>query len=205
MDVLMDFKLKFNHEKATQVLNFFANKSGGSLKKLKALKLMFFADRYHLRKYGRLISNDQYYAMEYGPVASNSKDIAEQNNYSSPQSSIYAEKFISAENSYIFKSIKTVDFDVFSKSDIEALNFVWNKYGKYKEFDLSELTHKFPEWKKHKSKIIDRTSRIPMNIEDFLLNLDAPEEENDLTLNEQDVEYIKDQLKELSQVESMWS
>lgn len=44
---------------------------------MKALQLVYFADRYHLRKFGRPITNDEYFAMPYGPVASGAKDIAE--------------------------------------------------------------------------------------------------------------------------------
>ncbi len=39
--------LKFDYKKATQALNFFAIKCGGKIDKMKALKLIFFADRYH--------------------------------------------------------------------------------------------------------------------------------------------------------------
>lgn len=73
----MNNHLKFSHKKATQILNYFAIKEGGKINKMKALKLTFLADRYHLRKYGRLITNDEYFAMEFGPVASGVKDIAE--------------------------------------------------------------------------------------------------------------------------------
>jgi len=55
--------LAFAHRKATQALNVLARNSGGTISKLKALKLVFFADRYHLRKYGRAIINDRYFAM----------------------------------------------------------------------------------------------------------------------------------------------
>ena len=69
--------LTFAHRKATQALNFFALSASGRMNKLKALKLVFFADRYHLRLYGRPITNDRYLAMKYGPVASSCKDLAE--------------------------------------------------------------------------------------------------------------------------------
>lgn len=65
------------HRKATQALNFMARQSGGRISRLKALKLLFFADRYHLRKYGRTVSGCTYYAMTHGPVASEAKSIAE--------------------------------------------------------------------------------------------------------------------------------
>lgn len=49
----------FSHRKATQALNFFARKAPGhSINKMKALKLVYFADRYHLRKYGRPVVGD---------------------------------------------------------------------------------------------------------------------------------------------------
>ncbi|MDR0977586.1 MAG: SocA family protein [Endomicrobium sp.] len=39
------------------------------------LKLMFFADRYHLRHFGFVASGDKYFAMKNGPVASGTKDV----------------------------------------------------------------------------------------------------------------------------------
>jgi len=75
---LIQMSLTIAHRKATQALNYFARQEGGSINKLKALKLLFFADRYHLRKYGRPVSECAYYAMTHGPVASEAKQIAEE-------------------------------------------------------------------------------------------------------------------------------
>ena len=55
--------LQFSFEKATQALNFFAIKNEGHIDKLPALKLIFLADRYHLRKHARPITNAEYVAM----------------------------------------------------------------------------------------------------------------------------------------------
>src|SRR2546430_14116429 len=68
--------------KSTQALNYFAHKAASGapirrLNKMKALKLLFFADRYHLRKYGRPVSDCAYFAMKHGPVASEAKRVAE--------------------------------------------------------------------------------------------------------------------------------
>ena len=86
--------LTFKYETATQALNYLALKSGGRINKMKALKLIFFSDRYHLRKYGRPITNDEYLAMEYGPVASGVKDIAEMSDFLGSKAAKYAGKFI---------------------------------------------------------------------------------------------------------------
>lgn len=68
--------LFFDYKKATQALNFFALKEGGTINKMKALKLIYFAERYHLRKYGRPVTNDDYWAMGLGTVPSGSRDIS---------------------------------------------------------------------------------------------------------------------------------
>src|ERR1700683_762715 len=52
------FEIPVAVRKATQALNYFACLSASGapfaeINKMKALKLLFFADRYHLRKYGR--------------------------------------------------------------------------------------------------------------------------------------------------------
>lgn len=65
----MNTGYQFAYRKAAQALNYFAIQNGGEIEKLQALKLIYFADRYHLRKYGRPITNDQYWAMNFGPVA----------------------------------------------------------------------------------------------------------------------------------------
>ena len=43
--------------------------------KLKLVKLLYFADKYHLLKYGRQISGDSYFALPYGPIPSGALDI----------------------------------------------------------------------------------------------------------------------------------
>ena len=64
------------YKKATQALNFLAKKKGGKINRMKALKLIYFADRLHLRTYGRPIIGDDYWAMQFGPVPSCTNNIA---------------------------------------------------------------------------------------------------------------------------------
>lgn len=160
----------FSHRKATQALNFFAHRSGRSINKMKALKLVYFADRYHLRKYGRPVVGDEYVAMNYGPVASGTKDVAEMSDFLGEEEARYAKKFIEpSESGLAYSSVADVDEKVFSESDREALRFAWGRFGRVEKYALSKLTHRYPDWKKHeaalKSKVV---SRVPMNYRDFL-------------------------------------
>lgn len=200
----MSIGLNFNHKKATQALNYFADRAGGRINKLKALKLVYFADRYHLRKYGRPITNDDYWAMKLGPVPSGTRDISSLNSeYLDDREISYSSQFIMPYDCDLM-SKKPVDLPLFSESDIEALDFAWRTFGKIPEFDLAELTHKYPEWKRHKE-ALEINSRVHMFLEDFL---DDPLEANldrcfDLSDSQRNVRL--EQLKELSEIAGLWS
>ena len=169
--VLRYMSLSFAYRKATQALNYFARKAGGRINRLKALKLVFFADRYHLRKYGRPITNDRYWAMSYGPVPSGTKDLAEQGEFLGQLETQYVARFIQpfSSDTHAFESVAEIEYDVFSKSDLEALEFAWSQFGKYDGFRLAEMTHDYPEWQRHQAAIDSgEATRLPMMYDDFL-------------------------------------
>ncbi|MFA7288299.1 MAG: Panacea domain-containing protein [Melioribacteraceae bacterium] len=171
---------------------------------MKALKLVYLADRFHYRKYGRFITNDKYYAMEYGPVASNTKDIASLSDYLDESEKKYASEYLSLENDKSIKSLNEIDNSILSDSDKDALEYIWNKFGNKSNFDLVNITHKYPEWLRHKEKIDSKLhSRIEMNEEDFL---DDPEEDIDkcFELSEERKTALKEVVKTQNYLESLW-
>lgn len=201
----MCIHLPFDSNKATQLLNYFAIQNGGTISKYKALKLVFFADRYHLRKYGRPITGDEYYAMKNGPVPSGTKDIAEMaDDYRKDVVIAYAARFISA----LFpvrslKSIKAVDFNELSDSDREALDFAWSKFGHCDDRAIVAKTHDYPEWKKHAS-ALQAGKRARMDLLDFLEDPPSPVEPcHPLTEKERSIR--RDQLREIHLIEAMWN
>ena len=200
---MINSSLKFNHKKATQGLNFFAIKSEGVINKMKAIKLAYFADRYHLRKYGRPIFNDTYFAMQHGTVPSGLKDIAEITDYLSKDEKEYAIGFLEVVDENNFKSLRSIDTKVFSKSDIEALLFVWNKLGKYNQYGLSRLSHNYPEWSQLKEDL-EHQPRIRQDYGDFLKDpSDGYEKFHELKNKEREerLEY----LEEMNRIESLWN
>lgn len=155
-----------DYEKIIQAINYFARKSvHNRISKLYFLKLIYLADRYHLRKYGRMITNDRYVAMKYGPVASASKKAFEF--IELPEFYLaYIDKYLrSSETSDNYlTSVTTTDIDVFSESDIEALEAAWSIKEKYS--NLVAFTHLFPEWQKHEE-ALKHCSVCTMDINDF--------------------------------------
>jgi len=162
----------FDFMKASQVLNYLASRFGGKVDKLRAIKLIYLADKYHLRRYGRLITGDQYIAMNYGPVQSGVKDIADLSDFLGEEEKKYASKFIAKEGHDI-KSINEIDNEELSQTDLEALEFVFERFGSLNNFDLIELTHKGYEWKKHENELKIK-SRVNMDILDFFEDSEEP-------------------------------
>ena len=196
-------QLTFSHRKASQALNFFASEEGGKINKLKALKLVYFADRYHLRLYGRPITNDRYSAMGYGPVASACKDLAEMSTFLGREERDYAQQYISPDG-HDYCSLAEVSKQELSETDLEALAFSWENYGKREGFDLAEETHRFPEWKQHEARLAsNEESRVTMRYEDFLENPAQGVDVLDPLTREEQAD-LKDQIAELHAIESVW-
>lgn len=161
----------FNHKKSIQALTLFAQKEGGAINKMKAIKLLWLCDRFHLRKYGRTISGDNYVAMKLGPVASNTRDILEQSTFLSEEESEYSNLFINVVNKYNYSVKAEPNLKVFSKSDLNTFEEVYNVYGHLTHFELSRLSHLFPEWQKFESALkTNNSSRYDMIFEDFFKN-----------------------------------
>ena len=192
----------FNYKKATQALDYFAEKSGGTINRLKGLKLIYFADRYHLRRYGRLITNDTYFAMDNGPVASGAKDLAEESDFTSREAQNYASNYIEASAKYDYVSKKPIDKAELSSSDLEALDYAWDKFGGLDEWGIVDLTHKYPDWYKHKVSL-QRLDRVQMDLYDFLDDSDCKVDKC-FELTDKDREIRREQLAEMLSIESIW-
>lgn len=161
-----------DYRKAVQAINFFAQKENGKVNKMKAIKLIYLADRYHLRKYGRPVTNDFYLAMKLGPVGSRVKDLAELSLSLTDDERAYAEQHIRTSG-YDTESKAAVDEEVFSETDLDALEFAYKHFGKYKPFELAEITHDFPEWAKYEEQFKKRAAASEiMEYADFFDDLD---------------------------------
>jgi len=164
----------FNYKKATQALNYLAGFSTGNFNKLKAIKLIWLADRLHLRRFGRTITGDLYVAMEHGPVPSSTRNLLQNNKFALDEDALgYKCGFIKETDSHHYTSVNPTDLKVFSKSDRDVLDEVLRLYGGKSKFELRDFSHDFPEWKKFESSLKGGFGRsFPMDLEDFFINVD---------------------------------
>lgn len=177
---------EFDYKKATQAINYLAIQAGGQIDKLKLIKLVYLAERYHLRRHGRPIFNDTYYAMPLGPVASSVKDIAEFSDFLADEEKNYAEAALQkGTQPHSILSLAEVDTDVFSDSELEALDFAFSEFGNYTPFQLVDITHIYPEWKQFEAVLNSKeTTREVMSYADFFKNPE-PGSEDKFALREE--------------------
>ncbi|MEN2436516.1 Panacea domain-containing protein [Weeksellaceae bacterium A-14] len=121
--------LELNIQSFIQPVLYILNKAGKPLDTHKISKILYFADREHLAKYGTTITDDNYIAMKYGPVPSNIYDIIK---VVLGKGEIIPEEIT---NKYFEKSspkeigaVIGFDEDEFSKSELECLNNSLKKY-----------------------------------------------------------------------------
>ena len=159
--------MKPNKDKILQALNYLAStQKNNTISEMKAYKLLWLADRYHLRQYGRTITHDNYYALPLGVVPSNAKIMIE----SIPEKKEY-QKFLQRSKKYYYTSIKSVNEKEFSKTDKDVLNLIIEKFGDMTPASLSKLSHQFPEWKRFEEKLeMGKRKSYKVHIDDFFEN-----------------------------------
>jgi len=148
-------RFRFNLEKVLNALAYFSSRGIRDLTKLKAAKLLYFVDKYHLLKYGRPVTGDHYVCMDFGPVPSSSLNFL---NNALGREVEYGPKFepvrelfertlkVKGATNPVFVAVSEPDVDVFSESDLEALNQTLEKYGGKTAGELVELTHADATW-----------------------------------------------------------
>ena len=162
-------------KKIIQALTYFAyRQEDKTLDSMKAYKLLWLADRLQLRRCGRTVSGDTYYAMPYGPVPSDAKNILEKQPTHLHHDGDFMDSFIETKGKR-YKAVKEPDLKYFSVSDREVLDKVLDSYNKMTTMQLSELSHKYPEWLPYEAMIKSegRNSSYPIDVDLFFESCDA--------------------------------
>jgi uncharacterized phage-associated protein len=133
--------LNFNAEKAIEIILYIA-KRAPKPDIYHVLKIMYFADKEHLEKYGRFVCNDSYVAMSHGPVPSGSYDIVKSvrgNGYSTVEE--HARNSFEIQLNDIISPLRDPDLDMLSDSNEECLKNAIKKYGKLTFSQLKKRSH----------------------------------------------------------------
>ncbi len=150
----MTVKHKFDAEKTIEVILYIAKRCPDMYT---ALKILYFADKEHLTKYGRLISGDIYVAMNHGPVPSGAYDLVKYARENSvPWKNISLDKAFTVQGNNIIP-LREANTDYLSESDMERLNQAIEEYGHLSFSQLRQLSHD------DAYKAADRNDFIPLD------------------------------------------
>lgn len=153
--------MNLRQKKSVQAINYFARMSeGNEINRVKLMKLLWLSDRLHMRRHGRMILSDNYFAIKKGPIPSKTLDLSRNKEHD------YVSSYFIPDG-YNVISKNESDLNFFSASEIEVMNKVWKEFGHFSRFDLSEISHKYPEWKKFEEQINTTGSRFLIQSEDF--------------------------------------
>ena len=123
--------------------------------KLKAAKLLFLLDKWHLVRFGRPVTGDRYVHMDRGPVPSVALNLL--NDLITPDESsrcidprLELQDILCVDKEAgpypVFRALRKPDLTVLSETDVEALEKVSDLYDQKSAGELIELTHTHPTW-----------------------------------------------------------
>lgn len=118
----------------------------GKIGKHKLFKLLYFADKYHLSKFGRPVTHDIYIAMVNGPVPSRLYDylkgVAGKNSIPIPEDFLdELRKYIAFVEPFYVINLKPFNPDYLSEKQVKSLDNAIAEYGKMSFDELTNLSH----------------------------------------------------------------
>lgn len=137
----------FNERKTAEAAAHLLKLAGGSMDLLVLLKLLYLADRRTLIERGMPITGDRMVAMKKGPVLARVYDATKGKYVAMPSWT----QFVSHPNEGDpSKRVRLLDEPPaegrLSDYEITVLREIHGQYGHENKWDLSELTHKLPEY-----------------------------------------------------------
>jgi len=136
-------RFRFNAEKFANAVVYIAQMCPGSTK-LTVCKHLYLADKEHLVRYGRPILGDHYHKLPHGPAPTRGLDILRGRALAAEGALL--EKYVSIIGNSVHPR-RPANRKVFSKSDLEVLDWVIEKYGEWDASSLRDLTHKQAPWR----------------------------------------------------------
>jgi len=143
--------MSYDPRKAAQTIAYFAIKNGRNpLHVVKAVKLVYLADRESISRFGFPIQDETRVSMKHGPV--NSTTYSFINGEYDATTCGWAD-FLSDRSGHrvgLAKSDLTEDdLDELSEAEIQVLDAVWERFGNMNVWSLRDWTHEpdnIPEW-----------------------------------------------------------
>lgn len=150
----MGLRQRFDPRKAIEAILYVASRTANVYT---ILKVLYFADKAHLSRYGRFITGDVYVAMRHGPVPSGAYDIIKQargDGWAALPEPV--EQAFQVERNSV-RPLRPANMRLLSASDVECLDEAIVQYGNLSFSKLRAISHKEPAYQAS-----DENDRIPV-------------------------------------------
>ena len=135
---------RFKFERTLQASAYLLRLDRKKMSYLRLLKLLYIADREWLAENGESITGDRAYAMKQGPVLSTVYDLIKGNGSKAGE----WDDFIHTDG-YAVELVADPGRGELSRSIVEKLGEVTERYRNIDDWELSEQTHELKEWADH--------------------------------------------------------
>lgn len=143
----MKIRYRANPRKVLEALVWVTSRRAGSGFHF-ILKTLFYADKFHLQKYGRPVTGDTYVKMAHGPVASLAYDMLKRDDFLPAETlrSIGESLEVNRDTSPHVYAKRDPDTMCFSETDEECLEQALSFCDGLDFNLLSHVTHQEPAW-----------------------------------------------------------
>ena len=177
-------KSLYNENVAINAILYLLKRMNGTCDIHKVCKMLYYADQFSLAHFCRSVTGDTYIAMPYGPVPSNIEDgfkgLRGTKFYVSRDAIKNLEKAIAFQNKYCIKALSLPNEDYLSNSDIESLDYAFDKCKDLSFSQLTEMSHDLA-WNESKK-------NGEMSIKDIMREAKCSEEYIDYVFSQEQIQ-----------------
>lgn len=131
----------FREDKTTQMAAAILKRSGGRIKYIHLMKMLYFADKQMLVERGMPITYDAWVSMEHGPVLSSTLDLIR----TKGKQPSYWSKHITTEGNDVVLQADPGDDDL-SLAEDAIIEKVFGEWGHVDRWEVVRASHNLPEW-----------------------------------------------------------
>lgn len=141
--------VKFDVDRCIEAAGvLFSTTETKTMGRMRLLKLLYLANRQSLEQTGDPIVDDDAFAMKDGPVLSHTYDLIKGTEWDEKAQAIWNEHFKVVDR-ILIQMLSDPGTGHLSDYDVETLVGIASEYKDWEDYDLSELTHTFDEYKRH--------------------------------------------------------
>ena len=138
----------FTTPKIVQILSMIQTLKGTkSISTISLERLLFLAERYHVRKNSKPLSGDQFYATDSGIVPMLTRDLLVGDHYQSIGNHLDFEKSVTRVKAGFISFQQMDSYSLLALTEQEAIAFAVENFMRFNELQLNTITKAFPEWK----------------------------------------------------------